>query len=212
MLYTIRVNERGKQCALKGEMIMNDNELKQLLKSDPERGQRAFYDRYFNYIYTVVFSYLRNCGTTEDIDECVGDVFAQCFLYFDKQETVEGNLIAFSSAIARRRAVDTYRKLASHSGNISIEECEQELRSKDNVEKSTENSELRKLLYRTVKELGEPDSTIVIQKYYYGRNSKEIGEVVAMSSDVVRARCSRAVKKLREKLREAGINGLEECI
>lgn len=183
---------------------MNDNELRQLLKAEPEKGQRAFYDRYFNYVYTIVFSYLKNCGRIEDTDECVGDVFAQCFIYFDKQETVEGNLKAFVGAVARRRAVDTFRKLTRHS-SISMEECGEELLSSENVEEMSERSELRRLLYKLIKELGEPDSTIVIQKYYYGRSSKEIGEIVSLSSDTVRVKCSRAIKKLRERLHEAGI-------
>ncbi|SHM66644.1 RNA polymerase sigma-70 factor, ECF subfamily [Ruminococcus flavefaciens] len=187
-------------------IIMNENELRQLLKSDPDRGQRAFYDKYFNYIYTIVFSYLKNCGSIEDIDECVGDVFAECFLYFDKQETIEGNMKAFAASIARCKAVDTYRRLVRHSGNISIEECEEELRSDDDVVAVSEMSELRQILYSKVKELGEPDSTIIIQKYYYGRNSREISEIVAISADVVRARCSRAMKKLRGLLEKAGVS------
>ena len=186
---------------------MNDNELRQLIKSYPEKGQRAFYDKYFNYVYTIVFSYLNNCGRTEDVDECVGDVFAQCFLYFDKQETIEGDMKALAASIARRRAVDTYRKLVKHSGNISIEECEEELRSSEDVVETSETSELRQILYSKVKELGEPESTIIIHKYYYGRTSTEIGEIVSMSGDVVRVRCSRAIKKLRELLVKVGING-----
>ena len=185
---------------------MNENELRHLLKSEPEKGQRAFYDKYFNYIYTIVFAYLKNCGSTEDVDECVGDVFAQCFLYFDKQDTVEGDIKAFAASIARRRAIDAYRKLSRHSGNISIEECEEELHSSEDIVETSEMSELRQILYRMVKELGEPESTMIVQKYYYGRNSTEIGEIVSMSADVVRARCSRAIKKLRELLTKAGIN------
>jgi len=185
---------------------MNENELMKLLKSEPEKGQRAFYDKYFNYVYTIVFSYLKNYGSIEDIDECVGDVFAQCFLFFDRQETIEGNIKAFTASIARRKAVDAYRRLVRHSGNISIEECDEELRSNDDIEETTEMSEIRQILYRKVKELGEPESTIIIQKYYYGRSSREISEIVAMSADVVRARCSRAMKKLRDMLVKAGVS------
>jgi RNA polymerase sigma-70 factor (ECF subfamily) len=63
---------------------------------------------------------------------------------------------------------------------------------------------MRKLLYDKVEELGEPDSTIIIQKYFFGRSSKEIAEIVQISSDNVRARCSRAVKRLKDVLLAAG--------
>ena len=183
---------------------MNENELKQMLKSAPERGQRAFYDKYFNYVYTIVYAKLKWYATPEDIDECVGDVFAHCFLYFDKQENIRGDLKAFVAAVARNKAVDTYRKVARHKErNISMEDAE-ELVSDENIAETAETTEIRQILYDKVGELGEPDSTIIIQKYFYGRSSKEIAKIVELSADNVRARGSRAVKKLRGLLLQAG--------
>lgn len=56
-----------------------------------------------------------------------------------------------------------------------------------------------------INELGEPDSTIIIQKYYYNRSSSEIAKLLSMKSSAVRMRCGRAMKKLRKKLEEADI-------
>ena len=39
---------------------MNDTELSRLLKTEPESGQRAFYDKYFNYVYTIVYARLKS--------------------------------------------------------------------------------------------------------------------------------------------------------
>ena len=183
---------------------MNENDLRQLIKSAPERGQRAFYDKYFNYVYTIVYAKLKCYAKPEDIDECVGDVFAHCFFYFDKQEDIKGDLKAFAAAVARNKAIDTYRRVARHKErSVSIDDAEAMV-SEENVAESAETTEMRRLLYDKVSELGEPDSTIIIQKYYYGRSSKEIAKIVELSSDNVRARCSRAVKKLREMLMQAG--------
>lgn len=183
---------------------MIEIELRQMLKSAPEKGQRAFYDKYFNYVYTIVYARLKSYAKPEDIDECVGDVFAHCFFYFDKQEEIKGDLKAFVAAVARNKAVDTYRRVARHKErNVSMDGSE-ELISDENVAESAETTEMRRLLYDKVGELGEPDSTIIIQKYFYGRSSKEIAKIVELSSDNVRARCSRAVKKLRELLLQAG--------
>ncbi len=49
---------------------MTDNELQHLLKAEPEKGQRAFYDKYFNYVYTIVFAKLKTIASIEDVDEC----------------------------------------------------------------------------------------------------------------------------------------------
>ena len=48
---------------------MTDNELQHLLKAEPEKGQRAFYDKYFNYVYTIVFAKLKTIASIEDVDE-----------------------------------------------------------------------------------------------------------------------------------------------
>ncbi|MBP5578917.1 MAG: sigma-70 family RNA polymerase sigma factor [Ruminococcus sp.] len=185
---------------------MTDIELQHLLKADPESGQRAFYDRFFNYVYTIVFARLKGCAAMEDIDECVGDVFAQCFIFFDRQNEIKGDLKAFTASVARRKSIDTYRRVVRHtSRSVSLDENE-EFVSDENIADSTEQTEMRRILYAKVDELGEPDSTIIIQKYYYGRSSKEIAEIVDMTSDNVRARCSRAIKKLRDMLFEVGFS------
>ncbi|WP_019678587.1 RNA polymerase sigma factor [Ruminococcus flavefaciens] len=182
---------------------MTDNELQQMLKNDPEAGQRFFYDKYFNYVYTIVFAKLKGSVSLDDIDECVSDVFANCFVYFDKQSVIQGELKAFTASVARRKAIDTYRKVSRHNGNVSLDDAG-ELVAEDNVARSAEESELRRLLYEKVDELGEPDSTIIIQKYYFGRSSKEIAEIVELSADNVRVRCSRAIKRLKDMLFAAG--------
>jgi RNA polymerase sigma-70 factor (ECF subfamily) len=182
---------------------MTDDELQQLIRNAPEVGQRAFYDRYFNYVYTIVFARLKECAGKEDVDECVGDVFAHCFIYFEKNK-VEGNLKAFVAAVARRRAIDTYRKVVRYtSRNVPIDENEEIVSDEDIVE-NAEQTELRSLLYTKIKELGDPEATIIIQKYFFGRTSAEISEIVSLSADNVRARCSRAIKKLKDMLVKVG--------
>ncbi|MBR3282783.1 MAG: sigma-70 family RNA polymerase sigma factor [Ruminococcus sp.] len=56
-----------------------------------------------------------------------------------------------------------------------------------------------------IKSLGEPDSTILIQKYYYDRNSREIGKLLSMKPATVRMRSKRAAEKLREILTGSGV-------
>ena len=183
---------------------MTDNELQHLLKAEPEKGQRAFYDKYFNYVYTIVFAKLKTIASIEDVDECVGDVFAQCFIFFDKQEVIQGNLKAFTASVARRKAIDTYRRVIRHSSNIPIDDAG-EIESGENIAQSAEESEMRKLLYDKVEELGEPDSTIIIQKYFYDRSSSETARILGMNPITVRSRLRRALKKLKATLTDMDI-------
>ena len=58
---------------------------------------------------------------------------------------------------------------------------------------------LRQLLLRKITELGEPDTSILIQKYYYDRNSREIAKLTGLTPAAVRQRCTRAVKRLKQE-------------
>ena len=80
-----------------------------------------------------------------------------------------------------------------------------ELRSEERVDRNAENSDMTRQLLQKIKELGEPDSTILMQKFYYNRKSTEIAEAVSMTASSVRSRCTRAMEKLRGKLAEVGI-------
>ena len=74
-----------------------------------------------------------------------------------------------------------------------------------NVEKAAENSETLQLVLVKIDELEEPDSTIIIQKYFFGRSSAEIARIVGLSPAAVRMRLSRALKRLRAELEELGV-------
>ena len=54
-------------------------------------------------------------------------------------------------------------------------------------------------------ELGEPDSTIIIQQSYYNRTAKEISKSISMTAAAVQKRSSSAKQKLKILLTEAGI-------
>ena len=51
-----------------------------------------------------------------------------------------------------------------------------------------------------VKGLGEPDSEIIIRKFYLGENSKQISDRLSMTVSAIDTRASRALKKLRTKI------------
>ena len=69
----------------------------------------------------------------------------------------------------------------------------------------SDKNETRDILMNKINELGEPDSTIILQKYYYDRSSGEIAEMLSMKASAVRMRAARALEKLRKSLAAAGI-------
>lgn len=186
---------------------MTDNDYRRLFNRSPREAQNTLFDEYFSYVYTIVFNKLRSCAAKEDIEECVSDVFADVFEYFDNDSEKNGNIKGFISTVAIRRAINMFHSLTAKSDRTVPLEAS----GADSIPDSTdltdraEKNELRLTLLRLVEELGEPDATIIIQKYYYGMNSKEIAETVSLEPAAVRVRCSRAIKRLKEKLAELDI-------
>ncbi len=183
---------------------MTDSELRKLIQASPDTGHRALYDQYINYVYSIVYHTLISCGSHEDVEECVADTFAE--VIFRIEDIREDSLKAYIGTTARHKALNAMRTLnLQKKQNVSMESIE-ELPSEQTVEVSTEYAELRRLLLQKITALGEPDSSILIQKYYYNRKSGEIAKIVGLTPAAVRKRCSRAVKRLKQELSEFHLN------
>lgn len=177
-------------------------------KSSKQDFYRKIFEQYYSYVYAIVFNNLRSIASHEDIEDCVGDIFSDIYIHYTKDEKYD-DIKGFVITISERRAIDTFRRLTVKRKHI-IASAEEELLKADDissVEERAENSEIRQMLLKYILELGEPDSLIIMQKYYYNRNSKEISEMISMKPSAVRKRCSRALKKLKELLSDAGFFG-----
>ena len=109
--------------------------------------------------------------------------------------------------MAKRRAINAYYSISARNGHHTDDaDTEFEtLTSGENVESETEDKEMRKVLLSRINELGEPDSVIILQKFYYDRSSAEIAEILSMKASAVRMRAARALKKLKMVLAADGI-------
>ncbi|WP_242838350.1 RNA polymerase sigma factor [Ruminococcus flavefaciens] len=194
--------------ALKEGEIMTQKEFRKAAALSEENAQRSLFDEYFNYVYTIVFSRLRSCASREDIEECVGDVFADVYMQFDERKAFNGDPTGFVGTVARRKAADIYNRLTKkRQGMVSIDDEEAaEIEAPEDTEDTVEKKELRSSLIKCVEQLGEPDSTIILQKFFFMRSSAEISKLVSMTPEAVRVRCSRALKKLRETLTAMNIS------
>lgn len=183
---------------------MTDNEYRKIYDKDPSAAQTALFDEYLNYVYAIVYNKLRSCGSREDMEECVGDVFSAVFISYDRNGKFDGDLKGFIGTIASRTAIQMYRKLVRHSDTVYLEDELNETADTERVEEKTERNAMQRTLLRLIRSLGEPDSDIILQKYYYNMNATEIADKHSMSPASVRMRCSRALKKLKDLLSAEG--------
>ncbi len=184
---------------------MTHSEYRLLLKTDRSKAQQALFNEYLNYVYAIAYNRLHSCGSREDIGDCVIDVFMDVFSSYDHKSDIDGDIKGFIGTVAFRKATNYYRKLCRNGVVASLDEYAEAISSDENIAVTTENSELRTILLDLIEGLGKPDSTIIIEKFYYGRSSLEISKIVHISPIMVRVRCSRALKKLRKLLADKDI-------
>ncbi len=189
----------------KGEGSMTDSEIIGKMFSEPDEGFRLLFDEYHQYVYTIAYNILRKSFNSHDIKECVVDVMSDVMMNYDRNN--EGSLKAYIGTVAKNHALDMCSMLKKSSArNIAIDDVDvTELASDVNVEEQIENSELARTIIKVMKGMGSPDYEIMIQKYFFDRNSSEIAKVLKLNPITVRSRCRRALKRLKATLTEMNI-------
>lgn len=187
---------------------MTDSRLRALMEKSPEAGQRALFEEYCGYVYAIAAARLKGCGTAEDVEECVADAFLDIFSALERGSSADGELTPIIGTIARRRAIDAYRRLSlRNSRSFSIEETScAETADIISVEDEADLAETRRIVLGQVEKLGKKDRVLLIHYYFYGRTLAQIAVTLGISESAAQKRMQRARKKLKDLLEKAGIN------
>lgn len=168
-----------------------------------EQQHRAIFTEYYRLVYTIVQGHLGSVARHEDIEECVSDVFAEVFGKME-DAAFDGELKSYIRMVANRRAIDRFRSLAPKAGkNVPLDEL-QETPDSAVTEEQAEQNELRRVLMQCIRDLGEPDTTIVLQKYWFGANSSQIAMGLGLTPSAVRKRANKALGRLKAALKARG--------
>lgn len=180
--------------------MISDIELLKLLHSRPEAGLKVMMDNYMALIYTIIYNKLSGIYSKEDIEECVSDVFFEVFHYKSRIDLQKGSIKAFLAIIAKRKAIDMYRK-NKNNNHVPIDDVSQDLYSiVDDVADSILLKESNSELINAIKSLGEPDSEIIIRKYYFYQSSKDISKNLGLKVNTIDKKVSRCMQKLKKVL------------
>lgn len=175
---------------------MNDAELMALLKADSEKGLRAVIDKYSAYVYKIAFSKLGSVCRREDIEEAVSDVFAYFYRYAQKEGFELPSVKAYLAVIAKRHCINLYKKRLGGEEHISFDE------SQEYIGEADSSNELHRELIEAIKRLGEPDSEIIMRKFFLGQKSREIARDLKLKTNTVDKKISRGLKKLKTILEQ----------
>jgi len=181
--------------------LPGDKELLLLLNQHPEKGLAKMMDSYLALVYTIVYGKLSGICNKQDIEECVSDVFFEIYRTRSRIDVEKGALKSYLAVVAKRKAIDVFRKQRPNAGDIALDAFAHDWVASDaDVEKAVVAGETADLLIQGIKALGEPDSEIMIRKYYFGQSTKIIAKALAIKENTVDKKVSRALQKLNQAL------------
>ncbi len=182
---------------------MPDDELLDLFHVNSEKAFNMLLKQYTGFGYSIVYNKTSSVCTREDVEECVSDIFAK-FYYIATAENPEIlNVKAYLMVLAKRLAIDYFRKATAkykiHS--IPIGECDVDIfaTSEDIGFEAMRKAE-NEIILNAVQSLGEPDSTIIFRKFFLQETDKQIGVQLRLTKNAVNKRIHRSLKKLRDIL------------
>ncbi len=193
---------------------MQDHDLLEELQANPDRGMEQMVGQYTGLVYSIINQKLSTVGTKEDVKECVSDVFMEFYSQRERIDLDRGSIKAYLAIIARNKGIDLFRKLsrtAAHTICLEEDDIEQG-QSMAGPEQEVLVKEQKKLLFRAINALGEPDREIFVRKYYIGQKTKEIAEVLDIRENTVDKKISRGLKKLRALLGGVSYEGEDSVL
>jgi RNA polymerase sigma-70 factor (ECF subfamily) len=149
--------------------------------------------------YDSIYRFIRRLvQTREDAEDLTQDVFLGAVEALRKAQLQEADpSLAWLYTVARRRLVDRLRnkeKRQRLEGQLDLTA----------VQPDYETSTVETLLV-CLKALDASTQRVIVMKLFEGRRFKEIAETLDVTEEACRARFSRGLAALRERLREKGV-------
>ena len=184
-------------------MDLSDQEIVSEIRRNPSRGMKWLIDAYSPVVYAAVRSRLSGVCSHDEIEACVSLVFTEFYFGIGQYDCRRCSLKTYLGVLARNKAIEEFRRTARQMAQTAHDEdALLEVPDSFDLEDETERRLLEQRLLRAVEALGEPDSGIMIQRYFYARSSREIAAERGMTDAAVRKRISRALTRLRTMLED----------
>lgn len=160
-------------------------------------------DKYYNYVFTIIYNIGRESMTIEDIEEIAADVFVALWENKDKINIGYKSIKPYLASMARNIAINRLRSIKSIELPLE-EDCI--ILDINGVEGEILNKELSDILNSCVQNLGEPDREIIIRYYFFYEKIKDIALELHMKESTVKTKLFRSREKLKTILMNGGID------
>lgn len=183
---------------------MKDEEIIDLYWNRNENAINETDKKYGKYVNTITLNILQN---NEESKECVNDTYLNTWNNIPPQRP---NIFkSYIGRIARNLAINQYErkkaKKRDYTLEIALEELNECISSKDNVEKELNYNELVRTLNNFLSDLSQDKRKIFIERYWYLYSIKAISLNNGTSESNTKTILSRLRNQLKNYLEEGGL-------
>lgn len=184
---------------------MNDREIVNLYWQRSEQAIEETAQKYGRYCHTIAYNILENSA---DCEECVNDTWLSAWNAMpDKRPE---RLSLFLARITRNFALTrivrrTAKKRGSGEATLALEELDECLADRCDLEKEIEDRELSRAIDTFLGQLPEKEQLVFICRYWFVATEREIAEKLGMSRSGVSAMLKRTRSKLKTYLLTEGL-------
>lgn len=180
-------------------MDTEDQNLVDALRNQHPSVLEQLMDKYGNAVYGLVSRVMAGAGRTEDVEECVSDVFVAVWRRIDHFEPEKGSLKTWILLLAKYSALDARRKLLRRP---EMEQFEDRTVMGTSLEETIISKEASMEMVSIVNLLSEPDRTIFFRRFFYYESLEKISKGLGLTSKAVENRLYRLRKTFKHKLSE----------
>lgn len=181
---------------------MEDRILIRGLKNGNQKSLEKLMDKYYNYVFTIIYNIVRESATIEDIEEIAADVFVKLWNSRNKLDPKYKSIKPYLASISRNTAINYLKAMGDME--LPLEE-DFLILDIDGVEEKILDKELSKILNQCIKKLEEPDREIIIRYYFFYEKVKDIAVELNMNESTVKTKLFRSREKLKSMLVKGGL-------
>lgn len=179
-------------------MYFSDESLiEEITKKNPSALEYLM-ETYGKSVYKLVYRILDSLGVSEDIEECVSDIFVFIWNNVHQYNMNKGSFKTWIHIVAKYKALDYRRKLKKNRYFDTIDNFE--LVEESSVESKILSEEAKKEIIKAISEMGDTDRHIFLQRYFYYEPIESIAKKIGLTRQAVDNRLWRGRKILRDKL------------
>lgn len=182
---------------------MTEKQLIHLLQNDPGSGIRKVMDLYGGAIKVICRNILRDFPG-EDVEEAISDTLVAVWRSVDRFDRTRGTSFkSYCYGIARKTALAKRKEALGEVNVIPLEE--DLLFDTSEVENEFDRKEEERILHETVSEMGEPERSVFILRYFYFFRIKEIAGRLQIPEKKVENCLYRGKRRLKNMLMQKGV-------